>query len=133
MPKQRITSDDNARLIAEIIRNAKAAAKSLTQTESAGDAGTQGGQAFDNPMTAAGDLIVGGESGAADRLGIGTDGQVLTVVSGVPAWADAPTGGAATGKYRHLVLTADGAGGWGFVTVTVDGQTWPITALADLE
>jgi hypothetical protein len=132
MPKQRITPDDNARLLAEIVRNAKAAAKSLTQTESTGEAGTQGGQAFDNPMTADGDLIVGGESGAADRLGAGTDGQVLTVVSGVPAWADA-TGGTGTGKYRHLVLATDGAGGWGFVTATIDGQTWPITALADLE
>lgn len=108
MPKQRITPDDNARLLAEIVRNAKAAAKSLTQTESAGDAGTQGGQAFDNPMTAAGDLIVGGESGAADRLGIGTEGQVLTVVSVdgdlLAAWADA-VGGA--GGSNYLYWTAD--------------------------
>ncbi|MNO23659.1 hypothetical protein D3C76_134640 [compost metagenome] len=41
-----------------------------------------------NPMTTAGDLIIGGESGAASRLGIGSPGQVLTNISGLPAWSD---------------------------------------------
>lgn len=40
-----------------------------------------------NPMTTLGDIIIGGAAGAANRLGIGTTGQVLTVVSGSPAWA----------------------------------------------
>ena len=40
-----------------------------------------------NPMTTAGDIIIGGSTGTPTRLGIGTTGQVLTVVSGVPAWA----------------------------------------------
>jgi hypothetical protein len=40
-----------------------------------------------NPMTTAGDVIVGGTAGAANRLGIGSTGQALTVVSGNPAWA----------------------------------------------
>lgn len=40
-----------------------------------------------NPMTAAGDVIVGGTDGAAERLAPGNEGQVLKVVSGVPAWA----------------------------------------------
>jgi len=39
-----------------------------------------------NPMTTAGDIIYGGVSGALTRLGIGTDGYVLTVASGAPAW-----------------------------------------------
>ena len=39
-----------------------------------------------NPMTTAGDIIYGGASGAPTRLGIGTDGYVLTVASGAPAW-----------------------------------------------
>lgn len=39
-----------------------------------------------NPMSAVGDLIRGGTSGAATRLAVGTDDQILTVVSGVPAW-----------------------------------------------
>jgi hypothetical protein len=40
-----------------------------------------------NPMTTAGDIITGGASGTPLRLGIGTEGQVLTVASGVPVWA----------------------------------------------
>lgn len=51
------------------------------------------------PTTTAGDLIRRGAS-VNERLGIGTNGDVLTVVSGAPAWA-APSGGAnfATGTY----------------------------------
>jgi|GEM_PF-4696838 len=46
-------------------------------------------EAFENPMTTLGDLIVGGASGALGRLGVGSNGQVLSVVSGAPAWAAA--------------------------------------------
>jgi len=51
--------------------------------------------AFDalSPMTTAGDIIYGGISGAGTRLGVGSAGQVLTVVSGAPAWAAAGGGG----------------------------------------
>jgi hypothetical protein len=45
-----------------------------------------------NPMTTLGDLIKGGAAGVLSRLGIGTNGHVLTVVAGAPAWA-APAGG----------------------------------------
>lgn len=44
-----------------------------------------------SPMTTTGDLIIGGASGAGTRLGIGSSGQVLTVVSGSPAWGSALT------------------------------------------
>lgn len=44
-----------------------------------------------NPMSSAGDVIIGGTGGAAQRLGVGTDGQVLTVASGAPAWAGPAT------------------------------------------
>lgn len=50
------------------------------------------GGGMTNPMTTAGDLIVGGASGAPTRLAGGTDGHVLTRVAGANAWA-APTGG----------------------------------------
>jgi len=46
-----------------------------------------------NPMTAEGDIIVGGSSGSPERLPVGTDGQVLTAVSGSPEWQDPPGGG----------------------------------------
>lgn len=51
---------------------------------------TSGG--FTNPMTTAGDIITGGSGGTPGRLGVGSNGQVLTVASGVPSWG-APTGG----------------------------------------
>lgn len=40
-------------------------------------------------LTAIGDLIYGSAVGVASRLGIGATGKVLTVVGGIPAWADA--------------------------------------------
>ena len=49
--------------------------------------GTGGGGGFANPMTTLGDIITGGVAGTPGRLGIGTAGQVLTVVAGVPAWS----------------------------------------------
>ena len=49
------------------------------------DVGNSGG--FVNPMTTAGDIIVGGTDGEATRLGIGTQGQVLKVGSSGLEWA----------------------------------------------
>jgi hypothetical protein len=48
-----------------------------------------------NPMTTAGDLILGGASGAAGRLAKGSDNYVLTIDSGthLPVWAAATGGG----------------------------------------
>jgi len=50
-----------------------------------------------NPMSAAGDIIVGGESGAASRLAKGSAGQILTMNSGAtsPEWANPPAAGMA--------------------------------------
>jgi hypothetical protein len=103
-----------------------------------------------NPMTTLGDLIAGGVAGAALRLGIGGAGQVLTVVGGVPAWANSAAGfanpmttlgdlitGGAVGAAGRL-----GVGGAGQV-LTVSGgvPTWqnspagftnPMTQLADV-
>uniref|UniRef100_UPI003784593F tail fiber domain-containing protein n=1 Tax=Daejeonella sp. TaxID=2805397 RepID=UPI003784593F len=47
--------------------------------------------AFDglSPMTTSGDIIYGGTSGTGTRLGKGTDGQVLTLASGLPTWSTA--------------------------------------------
>ncbi|KVG33877.1 hypothetical protein [Burkholderia diffusa] len=47
---------------------------------------------FTNPMSAVGDMIIGGMAGAATRLAAGSAGQVLTMVSGSPAWAAASGG-----------------------------------------
>ena len=63
------------------------------------------------PMTTAGDMIVGGGSGAPTRLPKGPDTYTLTMVGGAVTWA-APSGGgspppvnAQTGTAYTLVLT----------------------------
>jgi hypothetical protein len=48
---------------------------------------------FMQPISTAGDLIIGDATGQASRLPIGTDDQVLTLASGAPVWADAGGGG----------------------------------------
>lgn len=64
-----------------------------------------------NPMTAAGDLIIGGTDGAPTRLAKGADGQVCTLVSGVPAWAAASGDG--SGNLRVAdVLTSETISSW---------------------
>lgn len=45
-----------------------------------------------NPMTTAGDIIVGGASGTPTRLGIGSNGQILGVVGGALAYTSAGAG-----------------------------------------
>jgi hypothetical protein len=60
-----------------------------------GTGATTKSSAFDalSPMTTSGDIIYGGLSGTGTRLARGTDGQILTLASGVPSWAAAPATG----------------------------------------
>jgi hypothetical protein len=51
--------------------------------------------ALSNPMTTAGDIIIGGASGVPARLPADADGKVLKLVSGAPAWADESAGAGA--------------------------------------
>lgn len=51
---------------------------------------TGGGTGMANPMTTAGDMIVGGAAGVPARLPVGATGKVLGVASGAPAWVDPP-------------------------------------------
>lgn len=50
--------------------------------------------AFDalSPMSASGDIIYGGTAGTGTRLPKGSDGQIFTLVSGLPAWVTASSG-----------------------------------------
>jgi len=50
-----------------------------------------GGTMMTNPMSAVGDIIIGGTSGAATRLAKGTSGHVLTAGASTVSWA-APAG-----------------------------------------
>ena len=67
------------------------------------------------PMTTAGDIIYGGASGIPTRLGVSTNGYVLTLVSGNPAWAASTasinsTNYTTSGTYYPLfALTQSGA------------------------
>ena len=54
-----------------------------------------GGSGMTNPMTTEGDIIYEDATPAPNRLAIGTTGQVLTVVSGLPGWATPSSGGGA--------------------------------------
>ncbi len=81
---------------------------SATGTLALGNGGT--GQttkaaAFDalSPMTTSGDVIYGGASGTGTRLAKGSDGQVLTLASGLPSWAAVTT---TTSAPTYQILTS---------------------------
>lgn len=127
MPKQRITSDDLVRKMAEVFRGGTITNRN--QTQASNDAGTNGPQGFVNPMTALGDLIQGSVAGAMKRLGIGSNGDVLTVVSGEPAWS--PSGSGYTDEQvRDVIGAALVAGNNIDITVDDPGNTITIAVQA---
>jgi hypothetical protein len=79
-------------------QNTTGTAAGLSTTLAIGSGGTgqtTAGAAFNalSPITTTGDLILGNGTNSATRLGIGTDGYLLTVVGGTAAWAAAPAAG----------------------------------------
>lgn len=70
---------------------------------SGGTGATTKAGAFDalSPMTTSGDIIYGGASGTGTRLAKGSDGQVLTLASGVPSWA---TPGGTPSFYQEIPM-----------------------------
>lgn len=76
----------------------QAATTSLNGYLSSTDWNTFNGKSdYSDPMTTTGDIIYRG-AGGTTRLPIGTAGQVLTVSSGLPAWAAASGGGSGWGS-----------------------------------
>lgn len=69
--------------------------------------------AFNNlsPMTTTGDLIYESAPNTASRLPIGTTGEILTVVSGIPTWATPATNGTVTSVALSLpsIFTVTGS------------------------
>lgn len=63
---------------------------------------------FTNPMTTKGDIIFENAALAADRLPIGSNTFVLTVVSGLPAWA-AASGGGITALTGDVIASGTGS------------------------
>ena len=75
---------------------------------------TTAGAAFNalSPITTTGDLILGNGSNTATRLGIGTNGYVLTVSGGTAVWAAASSGGSqATATTLGTVYAKQTTGG----------------------
>lgn len=70
-----------------------------------------------NPMTTTGDLIYESATNIASRLAIGTTGQVLTVVGGIPTWTTSNAITALTGDG-----TATGPGSVAFTLATVNAN-----------
>lgn len=69
-----------------------------------GDIVVSGGSGMTNPMTAAGSIIIGGVGGIPAELQKGSDGQVLTLAAGSPAWGAAPTGGASSPLIAEYIV-----------------------------
>ena len=59
-----------------------------------------------NPMTTTGDTIYSSSGSTPARLGVGSNGQLLTVAGGVPTWATPAAGGVTNGQTQ--VLTSQG-------------------------
>ena len=61
---------------------------------------------FTNPMSASGDIIYGGTAGVGTRLAKGTNGKVLTLTSGLPAWETPSAGGTISTPRVYYVETS---------------------------
>jgi hypothetical protein len=84
-----------------------------------GSASGGGGGGMTNPMTAVGDLIVGGSSGTPTRLPVLDDGMRLTIVDGQPTWAFPGSVGAVT----YAVEPNSGGGDWDGYPLGPTGDT----------
>lgn len=87
-------------------------------------------ESFHNPMTAPGDVIVGGTAGAPARLGVGSAGQYLTVSGGSPAWSPLPVdpGFANPMSAPGDLITGGAAGAPGRLGVGTAGQVLTVVA-----
>lgn len=92
------------------------------------------GSGMTNPMTALGDLIVGGDGGSPTRLAMGAAGKILAASAAGLAWIDAPSGGSATAEKYTAIAPSSGAVAlsdaatsvWGIsLTANVTGLTLP--------
>ena len=83
-----------------------------------------------NPMTTAGDLVIGGVSGAPTRLAAGTDGYTLTMIGGAPAWG-VPAGGGGAMIYPLAGIPISTGTSWG-TSITNNSVQWDSSYVARL-
>lgn len=81
-----------------------------------------------NPMTAVGDIITGGSSGAPQRLAASTNGYVLTLASGAPAWAAVPAGFSNPMTTAGDLILGGVAGAAGRLGIGSNGYVLTVTA-----
>jgi hypothetical protein len=83
-----------------------------------------------SPLTTAGDIIYENATPAPARLAIGSTGQVLTVVSGLPAWVNPATNGTVTSVALSVPSFLSVSGSpittSGTLAVTLSGTALPI-------
>lgn len=75
-----------------------------------------------NPMTTLGDIIYGGSAGTPTRLGIGTNGYILSISGGLPAWTPPP--GGISGLTTTYLPIATGATSIGNSTINLAGNVY---------
>jgi microcystin-dependent protein len=93
-----------------------------------------------NPMTTVGDLILGGVSGAATRIGIGSSSNVLTVSGGTAVWSPATPmtaiGDIIIGGVSGAATRLAAASNTEVLTLVSGSPAWapptPMTAVGDL-
>lgn len=78
---------------------------------------------YTDPLTTNGDLVY--YNGGTTRLGIGTAGQVLTVVGGFPSWQDPAAAPSAIGDLTDVTITAAATGEF----LRYNGSAWVDTLL----
>lgn len=95
------------------------------------DVSAAGSGGMTNPMTTAGDIIYSSDgSGTPARLGVGSNGEVLTLASGVPSWAAASGGSFVVPVSPGQVTYAKASGDYSTSSdtfVDVDGTNLTIT------
>jgi len=70
---------------------------------------------------ATGDLYYRNSSGGLSRLGVGTNGQVLTLASGLPSWATGGGGGGLTNLTESLNTASPNSSSWPVAALTATG------------
>lgn len=100
----------------------------LLKTDTSGVVSVDTNAYITNPLTTAGDIFVGGTSGAPDRLGIGSNNNVLQVASGALSWGGVSSASIdSTGASSGQVLTADGSNGASWQSITHPSDIFEVT------
>ena len=91
-PASHVSDTSNPHAVTAAQAGAAPASHATDTANPHGVTAAQAGAVAASLLTTAGDLIVATAANTPARLGIGSEGQALKVVSGVPAWGDVASG-----------------------------------------